>query len=84
MRYPPDFNFRIIIIIFIYLAGKIYSLVLPSNSSLFLSASSFVVLKTELKMYTIYGPPNHQDGTIRTTKEDAERKSEEFDGKTSE
>jgi hypothetical protein len=35
-------------------------------------------------MYTIYGPPNHQDGTIRTTKEDAERKSEEFDGKTSE
>jgi mannose-6-phosphate isomerase-like protein (cupin superfamily) len=43
-----------------------------------------VDLKTELKMYTIYGPPNHQDGTIRTTKEDAERKSEEFDGKTSE
>ena len=43
-----------------------------------------VDLKTELKMYTIYGPPNHQDGTIRTTKEEAERKSEEFDGKTSE
>jgi mannose-6-phosphate isomerase-like protein (cupin superfamily) len=43
-----------------------------------------VDLKTELKMYTIYGPPNHQDGTIRTTKEDAERKSEKFDGKTSE
>ena len=43
-----------------------------------------VDLKTELKMYTIYGPPNHQDGTVRTTKEDAERKSEKFDGKTSE
>jgi mannose-6-phosphate isomerase-like protein (cupin superfamily) len=41
-------------------------------------------LKNELKMYTIYGPPNHKDGTIRTTKEDAEIKSEEFDGKTSE
>jgi len=38
----------------------------------------------ELKMYTLYGPPNHQDGTIRNTKEDAEKMDEEFDGKTSE
>ena len=38
----------------------------------------------ELKMYTIYGPPNHQDGTIRKTKEDAEKIDEHFDGKTSE
>jgi len=38
----------------------------------------------ELKMYTIYGPPNHQDGTIRNTKEDAEKMDEHFDGKTSE
>ena len=38
----------------------------------------------ELKMYTIYGPPNHQDGTIRNTKEDAEKMDEKFDGKTSE
>jgi mannose-6-phosphate isomerase-like protein (cupin superfamily) len=36
------------------------------------------------KMYTIYGPPNHQDGTIRATKELAERNEEKFDGKTSE
>jgi len=36
------------------------------------------------KMYTIYGPPNHQDGTIRATKELAERDEEKFDGKTSE
>jgi hypothetical protein len=35
-------------------------------------------------MYTIYGPPNHQDGTIRNTKEDAEKMDEHFDGKTSE
>jgi mannose-6-phosphate isomerase-like protein (cupin superfamily) len=41
-------------------------------------------IKTELKMYTIYGPPNHQDSTIRTTKEEADRMDEEFDGKTSE
>ena len=38
----------------------------------------------ELKMYTLYGPPNHQDGTIRNTKEDAEKMDEKFDGKTSE
>ena len=38
----------------------------------------------ELKMYTIYGPPNHENGTIRNTKEDAEKNEEKFDGKTSE
>lgn len=36
------------------------------------------------KMYTIYGPPNHQDGTIRLTKSEAEKIAEHFDGKTSE
>lgn len=40
--------------------------------------------KRELKMYTIYAPPNHQDGVIRVTKEDAEKNDEVFDGKTSE
>jgi mannose-6-phosphate isomerase-like protein (cupin superfamily) len=40
--------------------------------------------KVAFKMYTIYGPPNHQDGTIRATKEAAESEEEEFDGKTSE
>lgn len=39
---------------------------------------------TPLKMYTIYGPPNHQDGTIRKTKKDAEMEKEEFDGETTE
>ena len=38
----------------------------------------------ELKMYTLYGPPNHENGTIRKTKADAEKNDEEFDGKTSE
>ena len=36
------------------------------------------------KMYTIYGPPNHQDGTVRATKELAEKEKEKFDGKTTE
>ena len=37
-----------------------------------------------LKMYTLYGPPNHRDGIIRATKEDAENNGEKFDGKASE
>ena len=39
---------------------------------------------TELKLYTIYSPPEHQDGTVRKTKADALAKPEEFDGKTTE
>lgn len=39
---------------------------------------------TELKLYTIYSPPEHQDGTIRKSKADALAKPEEFDGKTTE
>lgn len=38
----------------------------------------------ELKMYTIYAPPHHKDGIVRATKEAAEEKKEEFDGKTTE
>jgi len=37
-----------------------------------------------LKLYTIYSPPEHQDGVIRHTKADALEKPEEFDGKTTE
>jgi len=38
----------------------------------------------DLKLYTIYSPPEHQDGTIRHTKADSLEKPEEFDGKTTE
>ena len=37
-----------------------------------------------LKLYTIYSPPNHADGTIHQTKEEAEASDEHFDGKLSE
>jgi mannose-6-phosphate isomerase-like protein (cupin superfamily) len=37
-----------------------------------------------LKMYTIYGPPEHVDGKIHETREDAENDEEHFDGKTTE
>ena len=36
----------------------------------------------ELKMYTIYAPPNHKDGLINGTKKDAEKNDVKFDGKT--
>jgi mannose-6-phosphate isomerase-like protein (cupin superfamily) len=38
----------------------------------------------ELKLYTIYSPPEHIDGTVRKTKAEAIAKPEEFDGKTTE
>ncbi|WP_374468777.1 cupin domain-containing protein [Phenylobacterium sp.] len=37
-----------------------------------------------LKLYTLYGPPEHRDGVVRATKKEADEKEEHFDGKTSE
>lgn len=39
---------------------------------------------TPFKMYTIYGSPKYQDGTLRKTKKDAESNGEVFDGKATE
>ncbi|MGB9714894.1 MAG: cupin domain-containing protein [Thermodesulfovibrionales bacterium] len=38
----------------------------------------------ELKLYTIYSPPQHRDGVIHKTKADAMADDEHFDGKTTE
>ena len=37
-----------------------------------------------LKLYTLYAPPNHRDGVIHLTRDDAEADSEHFGGKTTE
>jgi len=39
-----------------------------------------------LKLYTLYGPPEHKDGIVQSTKEEAEARhhEEEWDGKTTE
>ena len=37
-----------------------------------------------LKLYTLYAPPQHEDGTVHRTKQDAERLQEHFAGKTTE
>jgi mannose-6-phosphate isomerase-like protein (cupin superfamily) len=39
---------------------------------------------SDLKMYTIYAPPHHQDGLVRKTKEEAELHGVDFDGNTTE
>ncbi|HSL54672.1 MAG TPA: cupin domain-containing protein [Pyrinomonadaceae bacterium] len=38
----------------------------------------------ELKLYTLYSPPEHRDGTVHKTKSDAMENEEHFDGKTTE
>lgn len=37
-----------------------------------------------LKLYTIYGPPDHRDGVVHATKAAAEAVEEHFDGVTTE
>lgn len=38
----------------------------------------------DLKLYTLYSPPNHRDGVRHHTRADAEADSEHFDGVTTE
>lgn len=38
----------------------------------------------DLKLYTLYAPPNHRDGVVHETKERAEADEEHFDGVTTE
>ncbi|MEK9180783.1 MAG: cupin domain-containing protein [Patescibacteria group bacterium] len=37
-----------------------------------------------LKLYTVYSPPEHRDGVVAATKQQAEAEEEHFDGKTTE
>ena len=37
-----------------------------------------------LKLYTLYAPPNHRDGVVHHTRDDAETDKEHFDGTTTE
>ena len=38
----------------------------------------------KLKLYTVYGPPDHKDGIVRSTTGEAEASEEHFDGTTTE
>jgi mannose-6-phosphate isomerase-like protein (cupin superfamily) len=37
-----------------------------------------------LKLYTLYAPPNHRDGIVHHTRDEAEADTEHFDGRTTE
>lgn len=37
-----------------------------------------------LRLYTLYGPPEHVDGTVHATRAEAEASHEHFDGRTTE
>jgi len=59
-----------------------YAVIVPSGAKHNIINSS---KDTDLKLYTLYSPPNHKNHTIHTTKADAEAdKEEHFDGITSE
>ena len=38
----------------------------------------------EMKLYTVYSPPEHREGVVNATKEEAEADEEHFDGVTTE
>ena len=40
--------------------------------------------RVNLKLYTIYSPPEHQEGVVRHTKKEAAEREEHFDGRTTE
>ena len=40
--------------------------------------------KEDLKLYTLYSPSHHRDGTVHATREIALKSKEHFDGKTTE
>jgi len=59
-----------------------YAIIVPSGAKHNIINTS---KDTDLKLYTLYSPPNHKNHTIHTTKADAEAdKEEHFDGITSE
>lgn len=61
----------------VYMVSDGFSIIIPAGTkhNLINTSSS-----KSLKMYTLYAPPNHLDGTIHKTKTDAEKDDEHFDG----
>ncbi|MEK7578463.1 MAG: cupin domain-containing protein [Patescibacteria group bacterium] len=62
-------------------AGDSYAAVIPAG----VKHNVINVSDSEaLKLYTLYSPPNHRDGVMHKTKEEAGADDEHFDGKTTE
>jgi mannose-6-phosphate isomerase-like protein (cupin superfamily) len=58
-----------------------YAIVVPSGAEHNIVNTSAT---ESMKLYTVYSPPNHKDGTVHATKADAEAQEEHFDGATTE
>lgn len=58
-----------------------YAVVIPAGTKHNIINTS---AKKEMKLYTLYSPPEHQDGVIRATKVEAMASEEHFDGKATE
>lgn len=61
---------------------------ITSNAAIVVPAGARHNLKntgdTPLKLYTLYGPPEHADGTVHATKAEALSSKEHFSGQTTE
>jgi mannose-6-phosphate isomerase-like protein (cupin superfamily) len=57
-----------------------FALIVPAGTELNIINTG----KVPMKLYTLYAPPNHRDGVVHHTRDDAEADSEHFEGKTTE
>ena len=58
-----------------------YAIVIPAGARHNITNTS---KDKEMKLYTIYSPPEHRNGVVHKTKDDAIADDEHFDGKTTE
>jgi mannose-6-phosphate isomerase-like protein (cupin superfamily) len=58
-----------------------YAVVIPSGTRHNIMNTSN---DEEMKLYSVYSPPEHRDGVVHKTKADALADDEEFDGRTTE
>jgi len=64
-----------------HLIGDGFAIVVPAGTNHNIINTG----EEEMRIYTVYSPPNHRDGVIHQTKENAMADEEEhFDGKTTE
>ena len=57
-----------------------FAVVVPAGTNHNISNTGIV----PMKLYTLYAPPNHRDGVVHHTRDDAEADNEHFDGRTTE
>ena len=57
-----------------------FAVVVPAGTNQYIINTS----SAPLKLYTLYAPPNHRDGVVHHTRNEAEADNEHFDGKTTE